>query len=127
MIETIYNDFTTKLLPKIAEGLTITKDYFLDLFGRYAHFLFVRDLMYTILCFVGFIISLIITYVAYKKIKSHVDENEYDSPMYIFLIFLLLPFGFLIAGFITNLTNTIQDAYVPEIRIYQEIKGYMNK
>lgn len=43
MLETIYNDFTTKLLPQIQEGLTITKDYFIDLFGRYVHYLIVMD------------------------------------------------------------------------------------
>ena len=43
MIETLYNDFTTKLLPKIQEGLVITKDYFLDLFGRYVKYLIITD------------------------------------------------------------------------------------
>lgn len=121
MIETIYNDFTTKLLPKIAEGLTITKDYFLDLFGRYAHFLFVRDLIYTILCFLGIVV---VGIVLYKLIKKAMADGGWDGAEMLLLL-LIIPLGFLFAGFINYGTYTTQDAYVPEIRIYQEIKGYM--
>ena len=39
MTEKLYQDFTEKLLPKITEGLVITKEYFADLFGRYVEYL----------------------------------------------------------------------------------------
>lgn len=125
MLETIYTDFTTKLLPKIAEGLTITKDYFMDLFGRYAHFLLIRDLIYTVLCLLG---MFVIGYVAYRLLKYQKEiDKEYNTPVYGFFgVILLVPLGFMIAGFIQYGTYTIQDAYVPEIRIYQEINGYIS-
>lgn len=122
MLETIYTDFTTKLLPKIAEGLTITKDYFMDLFGRYAHFLFIRDLVYTTLCLLV-IIALGIT--LYKLIRKAISDGGWGGAE-TSLIFILIPIAFAIAGFIQYGTYTIQDAYVPEIRIYQEIKGYIS-
>ena len=33
-MQQLYTDFTTKLLLQIQQGLTITKDYFMDLFAR---------------------------------------------------------------------------------------------
>lgn len=122
MIETIYTDFTTKLLPKIAEGLTITKDYFMDLFGRYAKFLFIRDLTYTILCLLAIVVLGII---AYKLIRKAISDRGWNGAE-MSIVFLFIPIGFAIAGFIQYGTYTIQDAYVPEIRIYQEIKGYIS-
>jgi len=41
--ETLYNDISTNVLPKIADGLTITKDYAYDLFGRYITYLIITD------------------------------------------------------------------------------------
>jgi len=122
MLETIYTYFTTKLLPKIAEGLTITKDYFMDLFGRYAKFLFIRDLTYTVLCLLVIVVLGIITY---KLIRKAISDGGWDGGE-MAIIFLFIPIGFAIAGFIQYGTYAIQDVYVPEIRIYQEIKGYIN-
>jgi hypothetical protein len=76
MLETIYTDFTTKLLPKIAEGLTITKDYFMDLFGRYAHFLFIRDLIYTVLCL---LVITILGIVVYKLIRKAISDGGWNG------------------------------------------------
>lgn len=122
MLETIYTDFTTKLLPKIAEGLTITKDYFMDLFGRYAHFLFIRDLIYTVLCL---LVITILGIVVYKLIRKAISDGGWNGAE-MAILFLFIPIGFAITGFIQYSTYTIQDAYVPEIRIYQEIKGYIS-
>lgn len=122
MIETIYTDFTTKLLPKIAEGLTITKDYFMDLFGRYAKFLFIRDLTYTTLCL---LVIIVLGIIAYKLIRKAISDGGWGGAE-MAIVFLFIPIGFAIAGFIHYGTYTIQYAYVPEIRIYQEIKGYIN-
>jgi len=121
MIETMYTDFTTKLLPKIAEGLIVTKDYFMDLFGRYAHFLFIRDLIYTVLCFLGLVV---VGIVRYKLIKKSISDGGWNGAE-TSLMFFLIPIFFLFMGFINYGTYTIQDKYVPEIRIYQEINEYI--
>lgn len=123
MLETIYNDFTTKLLPKISEGLTITKDYFMDLFGRYAKFLFIQDLSYSILCLIILIIILI---VLYKLIKKYIKDDGFDGIEILFIL-SILPIGLSLFGFITNGIDAIKDVYVPEIRVYEEISSYINK
>ena len=58
MMEQIYNDFVTKMLPKVQEGLMITKDYFTDLFGRYVHYLIVIDIVWICFC-IGVMVFLI--------------------------------------------------------------------
>lgn len=120
MLDTIYNDFTTKLLPQIQQGLVITKDYFMDLFGRYAKFLFVQDLLYTILCFLVVVISCVALY----KFIKYGRKNDWDIEFLPIIIFFIIPIGFGIAGFVTYLTNTIKDKYVPEIRIMEEISNF---
>mgnify|MGYP000570710842 CR=1 FL=1 len=122
MLETIYNDFTTKLLPKISEGLTITKDYFMDLFGRYAKFLFIQDLSFAILSLIVLIITLI---VLYKLIKKCIEDDGWNGNE-VLLIFFALPIILSVLGFITNGINAIKDVYVPEIRVYEEISSYIN-
>jgi len=123
MLETIYNDFTTKLLPEISEGLTITKDYFMDLFGRYAKFLFIQDLSYAILCLIALIVTLI---ALYKLIKKSIKDGGWDNNE-IFLILFIFPILLSMLGFIINGINAIKDVYVPEIRIYEEISSHINK
>lgn len=123
MIDQLYNDFTTKLLPKIAEGMVITKDFFLDLFGKYAKFLFVQDLIYTIACFLGLVIILIIMW----KIHKFIQKSGGDNLIYMFFMFAILPITFSILGFFTYLSNTIKDKFIPEIRIYEELKKFNNK
>ena len=58
-MDNIYTDFTTKLLPKIQEGLMITKDYFIDLYGRYIKYLIVTDSIWTVLCLAVFIAGVV--------------------------------------------------------------------
>lgn len=48
MLEQMYNDFVTKVLPTIQEGLVISKDYFFDLFGRYVKYLIVVDSIWVV-------------------------------------------------------------------------------
>ena len=55
-IDKMYQDFLTNIAPKIQEGLVITKDYFVDLFGRYVKYLIVIDLLSVIACIFGIII-----------------------------------------------------------------------
>jgi len=45
LMDRMYDDFVNKLLPTIQEGLVITKDYFVDLFGRYVKFLIATDIL----------------------------------------------------------------------------------
>lgn len=121
MIEQIYTDFTTKLLPKIAEGFTMTKEYFMDLFGRYAHFLFIQDVIYTSACLLGAIISLLIAKYCSDKKKKYVNDYldwEFGIIIGIFASAVFIGFA------IDNVINAVKDKYVPEVRIYEELKGF---
>ncbi len=124
MLETIYTDFTTKLLPKIAEGLVMTKDYFTDLFGRYVHFLIVRDIIYLGLNILGLIITLFICYKIYKYTSK--DDFEWiDSPHIVLpSMLLIIPIIFMISGIVNNTTEIVKLKYIPEVVVFEKIKSF---
>ncbi len=121
MIETLYNDFTTKLLPKIQEGLVITKDYFLDLFGRYVKYLIVTDTISIIIFVAVFILGIIFVK---KGIKMGI-ENKWDD-MQEFNLVMLSGFAIII-GFIGSIDYSmklVKDIYIPEIRVIEQLKSF---
>jgi len=121
-MEQIYTDFTTKFLPQIQAGLTITKEYFLDLFSRYIHYLLIQDTFYLIGSFIFLICGLVLLKIGITECKKNGDENpQIFMPCFILAILGIL-FG--IIGIFQNSTNLIQDKYIPEVRIYQELKSY---
>lgn len=118
-MEQLYQDFTTKLLPKIQEGLTITKDYFIDLFGRYVKYLIVMD---SIQIVVSLIIGCVAVFFIIKAVKS--DDTEYGG--WAFWRLAVLVVGSIVAvtvfcWFFDSLSNLIKDIYIPEVRILEEI------
>lgn len=121
MLETIYTDFTTELLPKIAEGLVMTKDYFTDLFGRYVHFLIIQDIILLVVSVITLIITLFICYKLYKQAKN--DDFDLD-PAYVFTMFLLLPLIFSIVGIVQNTTEIVKLKYIPEVVVFEKIKSF---
>jgi len=118
MIEQLYSDFTNKLLPQLQSGLTITKDYFIDLFGRYTNYLIVIN---SIGVGIGLILIMlgIIGVVACLKPKSKMFDYE---GLPILVVAFLLVVGFIIFGI--NLSSLIKDIYIPEVRIFEIIKNY---
>ena len=116
MIEQLYNDFTTKLLPKIAEGLVISKDYFTDLFGRYIKYLIITDSFVVLVCLA---VIIILPIVICKNREWIIKET--GGVLFILLIFLIIP---IFQIFISS-SNLIKDIYIPEIRIYEELKGFI--
>lgn len=122
MIEQIYNDFTTKLLPKVAEGFTITKEYFLDLFGRYTHFLFIQDVLYAVGSFIGLLVCLLIVKKSYER-GEEVGFNVEIFPNF-GVIFGGIAVILFFLGIIFSTMNAIKDKYIPEVRIYEELKGF---
>lgn len=128
-IETIYNDFTANMLPKIQEGLQITQEYFTDLFGRYIQYLITIDSVYLIISATVFIISLILCiYLTVKGMKTYKNrESSYDDDFMIYFMFLMLPVVGMIVGGINSFyfgENLIKDIYIPEVRVYEELKGF---
>lgn len=124
MLEQLYTDFTTKLLPQIQTGLAITKDYFLDLFGRYIKYLIIIDGGWTIIGLLLSLIGITCFTIFYKKWKN---AKRYSNEATQYSLFLFISIIFSISGPIiclTYATNLAKDIYIPEIRIYEEIKGF---
>lgn len=118
MLEQIYTDFTTKLLPQIQQGLSITKDYFTDLFGRYAHFLFIQDLILTGVFFILLLIGVFMLYKGIKIGKDNYWDNGVEIPLIMFGIAFIIAFSIMT---ITSAMNVLKDKYIPEVRVYEKI------
>lgn len=125
MIEQIYTDFTTKVLPKVSEGLVITKDYFTDLFGRYVKYLIVTDILWMTMSLIGivFVILLLKKYV--KATGKALDYGD-DWPIPFYVVTAMIA-AFSTAILVGSTANLIKAIYIPEVRVYEEIKGYMRQ
>lgn len=117
MIDQLYSDFTTNLLPKIQEGLVITKDYFIDLFGRYVQYLIITDIIMIVLWLLCIIVPLVCAYVFRKAIIEHTEGGA-------FMLLILIPFP--ITFLILATDDLIKAIYIPEVRIMEEIQ-YMRQ
>jgi len=125
----MYEEFTANILPKIAEGLVITKDYFLEFFSRYIKYLLIIDSIYLLVNIIVFITCLII-FVKTTKWCNNFNEDEegetFDrsgSRILIFILGALITPGFILFSFIAILVyseKVVKDIYIPEIRIYEE-------
>ena len=122
MKEQMYQDFTTKLLPTLQQGLTITKDYFIDLFGRYVKYLIISD---SILLFFGvilLIVGIIISTIGLKKWKLEkewAERNSWNEKNPVLLIIGGISLFFSIVLIIGCTNNIVKDIYIPEVRIYE--------
>lgn len=132
-INTIYNDFTTKLLPKVAEGVQITQEYFSELFGRYAHYLFITDVMTA----VALVVLTLAAISAHKKVWKlaeglvyYRDWGDKETPqndnMYLVRIVSVTVLTFVCifstTGAWGSIMNAVKAYYVPEVRVYEELK-----
>lgn len=123
--EQIYQEFTTKLLPQIQAGLTITKDYFIELFGRYIKFLIITDLV-TMFATILSIIALV--FIIRKLVAIFKKMDDYDDAR----IFVFMGIAFSCMGVIFSLVaiyekgiDLVKDIYLPEIRVYETLKDYV--
>lgn len=122
MLDQLYNDFTTKLLPKVQEGLEITKDYFTDLFARYIKYLIISDSISIALTFLLTISSVIAFIILWKKTED--IDNEWDDRTFaraIWGVFCGIAFIFSSVGMYYAIDNLIKDLYIPEVRILEII------
>lgn len=127
MMETLYNDFTTNILPKINEGLSMTKDYFFDLFGRYVKFLIVKDL---IGLGIALILIVVLTLVFKKLLNWARTLDEYDKTLLIIfgsVVFTLIVGSIFFIGVVENTLDLAKTIYIPEVRVLEEIQSYQNR
>ena len=124
MSEQIYQDFTTKLLPQIQTGLVITKDYFIDLFGRYIKYLIISDGVWLVIDLL--VVVVLITKVIPFLVKKFYSYDEYDEFRLLTGIIITISgviVFFATLSFFDNVDNLIKDFYIPEVRVYEEIKN----
>jgi TRAP-type C4-dicarboxylate transport system permease small subunit len=136
-VDKMYNDFVTKMLPTVQDGLVITKDYFIDLFGRYVKYLIVTDI-------ISITIALFVAYFAIKWIhknwkifKEWSDkqdklprfERDADEGAPYVIVITLCSIALIVSFFmVTNNAYDLAKAiFVPEIRIYEELKPLINQ
>lgn len=72
MLEKMYTDFVTNMLPKVSEGLMITKEYFTDLFGRYVQYLIVTDCIFIV---VGLLLLFLGLFAIFYEIQVKFDAE----------------------------------------------------
>lgn len=132
LLDKIYNDFTTSLLPTIQTGLSITKDYFIDLFGRYIKYLIVTDAI-NISIAVAIIIAATYCLRQLHRYCKNPDTRRscMDDGNIVFIIMGII---LSIAGTIAGVTSAIhyskqlvKTIYIPEVRIYEEIQNYKTR
>jgi TRAP-type C4-dicarboxylate transport system permease small subunit len=115
MLDQMYQDFTTQILPQLQEGLIITKDYFLDLFGRYITYLIIVDSLLLLTSFITLLFGIYLI----KKTWSSIKDEEFIG--LVFIVAIIPTCATLL--FINSLNNLIKDIYIPEIRVYQQINS----
>lgn len=119
MTEKLYTDFTNNILPAIQEGLVITQEYFTELFSRYVKYLIVTDAIFTFISFVFFVGSLLAVKPLFKSLE------KFESGAGIAVGLLVIPFVVGLTMFIENGNNLIKAIYIPEVRVYEELKPLM--
>lgn len=126
MMEQIYNEFTTKLLPKINEGLIITQEYFADLFVRYIKYLLITDIIKLLIMLIIFIILFILAIKFIPKTWTWVKEECVEPIMmlWLFALFIFIP---IFIEILEKTEDIVKDIYLPEVRIYEEITNFIGK
>lgn len=124
MLEKMYADFVSNVLPKVQEGLVITKDYFMDLFGRYVQYLLVIDSVLLALSVLGVVLA---PYTVYKFKAWIFEEDTYGLRVErIMPLSVVLSIIFIVSfiGLFENGANLAKDIYIPEVRVYEELKNF---
>lgn len=124
-MDELYNKFTTDFLPKIQEGLVITQEYFTDLFGRYVHYLVIKDSILLVVLLILFFVPIITAYKLRKKFFELDGEGEKEAIVTIGFIVALFLYTPVTIGLFHTTDNLIKDIYLPEIRVYEEISQYV--
>lgn len=123
--DTIYNDIVTNVLPKVQEGLTITKDYVFDFLDRYITYLIIIDSLTIVFTLTTFTIITYIYMGTWKAIGKGFRDSydiQWDRAMYkaittiVYLILLLIHISILCI----STTDLVKTLTIPELRIYEE-------
>lgn len=132
MNEQIYNDVVTKFLPLVGRGVSITAEYFSDIFSRYIKYLLLVDSIHLSVAILAFVFLVGYMSLLGKKIEHlkelnknqlfyHSGRNKEDAYTFLWLCLLCLTGIMLIDIFIAG-QNLIQALVIPELRVYESLK-----
>lgn len=136
LMDRMYDDFVNKLLPTVQEGLVITKDYFIDLFGRYVKFLIATD----ILMLIAASLTLYTSWRMSKKFiakwketneankgKQYYEKDTDSMVVYGMVIAFSMMVGVVSTGVIfEQLVDISKAVFIPEVRVYEEVSTYID-
>ena len=123
-MDQLYDDFINRVLPKIQEGLVITKDYFIDLFGRYVNYLLITDIITFIIFLIIFIISITFLYKKWDKLGNFFMDEHVGMILLTIVAIIASVIGFI--GVIVTPFDIVKDIYIPEVRVYEELNNFNN-
>ena len=119
MKQELYDTFMTEVIPRVQEGLVITQEYFTDLFGRYITYLIVTDIMAIATVLAIFGISIWLMKVLIKKGTEKDWEPEYSIGI---ISIIVINVAVAVPLLLKTSTDLVKVIYIPEVRIYEEIK-----
>lgn len=125
MLDKMYLDFNERLLPAVQEGIQITKDYFLDLFTRYAHYLLLTDILEGIIWLIVGIVAVVVLRKTIKRMNTKgfdfTTEMDFFAPIIVAVMSLVIIFSLM--GIHKSATNAIKAKFIPEVRVYEELQS----
>ena len=132
MKEQIYNDVVTKFLPLVERGVSITAEYFSDIFSRYIKYLLIVDSIHLCVAILTFISLVVAMFLLGRKINLlkelnkdldyfHSRRNKEDAYSFLWFCLLCITAIVFIDIFIA-VQNLIQTLLIPELRVYESLK-----
>lgn len=126
MKEQLYTDFVNNVLPKLQEGMTMTFEYFTDLFGRYVTYLFITDVISAVIYFIVFLaITLVLINKRYRAWFSKCNAEYNPTGNISFVVGVIMAISFFIFA-IDSTFDAIKAKYIPEVRVYESIQHMQN-
>lgn len=126
MKEQLYTDFVNNVLPKLQEGMTMTFEYFTDLFGRYVTYLFITDVISAVLFFISFLTIILILINKKYRVWFSEANDDYNPVGGISLIVGAILAVVFFTFAVDSTFDAIKAKYIPEVRVYEEIQYMQN-
>lgn len=126
-MEQLYAQFTEEFLPLVADWLTITFSYFVDLFGRFVGYLVFKEVL-----IVAWTILLMYLWwkavkkaLSYYKLYAWMEEHQWMIAYYILQGVIFWAIAIIIAP---QMYHSVRDIgkllIVPELAVYETVVDY---
>lgn len=116
----LYSVFTTQLLPALGQGVQITKDYVMDLFGRYIQYAIAMDIIMLIV-YALLIAAAVRFFFRTRKKEESLRHDMAWAYRCMFFFMWFIPLILCVVGFCNRTQHLVQSIYIPEITVYEKI------